>query len=177
MASNGGDDRVNSGKGEVDCAETTVEIKIKTLDSQTYTMRVDKCVCIFSFSILSPLKDCRHFGRFFGTGLYITTNILKFRCYLLDVPMSMFNCIYVLTNNCRYLSLSCVKLCLRLFLRILSVYLNKVATFCAGSCPCIERTSCFSYRRLVGAAAAYMPWKSFEGRSTPFSLSYPLSNV
>lgn len=33
-----------SGKNEAACSETTVEIKIKTLDSQTYTLRVDKCV-------------------------------------------------------------------------------------------------------------------------------------
>lgn len=33
-----------SGKDEATCSETTVEIKIKTLDSQTYTLRVDKCV-------------------------------------------------------------------------------------------------------------------------------------
>ncbi|CAI9092654.1 OLC1v1027965C2 [Oldenlandia corymbosa var. corymbosa] len=46
MANNGAsNDRLCSGKDEMDCAETTmVEIKIKTLDSQTYTMRVDKCV-------------------------------------------------------------------------------------------------------------------------------------
>ncbi|XP_027083031.2 ubiquitin-like domain-containing protein CIP73 [Coffea arabica] len=44
MAGNGDDNRVVSGKDEANCSETTVEIKIKTLDSQTYTLRVDKCV-------------------------------------------------------------------------------------------------------------------------------------
>ncbi|KAI3454230.1 hypothetical protein Pfo_010893 [Paulownia fortunei] len=32
------------GNDAADCSETTVEIKIKTLDSQTFTLRVDKCV-------------------------------------------------------------------------------------------------------------------------------------
>lgn len=32
--------------GAAECSQTTVEIKIKTLDSQTYTLRVDKCVII-----------------------------------------------------------------------------------------------------------------------------------
>ncbi|KAL3497320.1 hypothetical protein ACH5RR_040052 [Cinchona calisaya] len=44
MADNGGDSMLISGKDEANCSETTVEIKIKTLDSQTYTLRVDKCV-------------------------------------------------------------------------------------------------------------------------------------
>ncbi|XP_059658186.1 ubiquitin-like domain-containing protein CIP73 isoform X2 [Cornus florida] len=39
MGSNGGDEVMVSGS-----TEATVEIKIKTLDSQTYTLRVDKCV-------------------------------------------------------------------------------------------------------------------------------------
>lgn len=37
---------MSTGK-EVEDAETTVEIKIKTLDSQTYTLRVNKCVSDF----------------------------------------------------------------------------------------------------------------------------------
>lgn len=36
--------------GEADGSEATIEIKIKTLDSQTYTLRVDKQVNIFIFS-------------------------------------------------------------------------------------------------------------------------------
>ncbi|XP_020270415.1 uncharacterized protein LOC109845540 isoform X4 [Asparagus officinalis] len=36
--------KVASGSGVTEDSETTVEIKIKTLDSQTYTLRVDKCV-------------------------------------------------------------------------------------------------------------------------------------
>ncbi|KAJ0736323.1 putative Ubiquitin-like domain-containing protein [Helianthus annuus] len=45
MASNhGGKGIVDSGSSELNNSETTVEIKIKTLDSQTYTLRVDKCV-------------------------------------------------------------------------------------------------------------------------------------
>lgn len=42
MGSKGCDEVMISGSDE--CAEATVEIKIKTLDSQTYTLRVDKCV-------------------------------------------------------------------------------------------------------------------------------------
>ena len=30
-----------------ECSDATIEIKVKTLDSQTYTLRVDKCVSIF----------------------------------------------------------------------------------------------------------------------------------
>ena len=30
-----------------ECSDATVEIEVKTLDSQTYTLRVDKCVIIF----------------------------------------------------------------------------------------------------------------------------------
>ncbi|KAK9068360.1 hypothetical protein SSX86_012472 [Deinandra increscens subsp. villosa] len=45
MASNpGGKDVMDLGSSEGNNSETTVEIKIKTLDSQTYTLRVDKCV-------------------------------------------------------------------------------------------------------------------------------------
>ncbi|KAJ8558525.1 hypothetical protein K7X08_034054 [Anisodus acutangulus] len=44
MVSNGAEDVTICGSGEAECPETTVEIKIKTLDSQTYTLRVDKCV-------------------------------------------------------------------------------------------------------------------------------------
>ncbi|KAF8393100.1 hypothetical protein HHK36_021341 [Tetracentron sinense] len=42
MGSNGADEVVISGGDEAECSETTVEIKIKTLDSQTYTLRVNK---------------------------------------------------------------------------------------------------------------------------------------
>lgn len=44
MGSTGGDEVMISGSGEAQCSEATVEIKIKTLDSQTYTLRVDKCM-------------------------------------------------------------------------------------------------------------------------------------
>ncbi|XP_076900165.1 ubiquitin-like domain-containing protein CIP73 isoform X2 [Bidens hawaiensis] len=45
MASkHGGKGVMDAGSSDGNSSETTVEIKIKTLDSQTYTMRVDKCV-------------------------------------------------------------------------------------------------------------------------------------
>ncbi|XP_047337807.1 ubiquitin-like domain-containing protein CIP73 isoform X2 [Impatiens glandulifera] len=44
MASNRSDETLISQTNMDTCSETTVEIKIKTLDSQTYTLRVDKCV-------------------------------------------------------------------------------------------------------------------------------------
>lgn len=44
MGISGGDELMVSGSHEAGCSEATVEIKIKTLDSQTYTLRVDKCV-------------------------------------------------------------------------------------------------------------------------------------
>ncbi|KAJ0950118.1 putative Ubiquitin-like domain-containing protein [Helianthus annuus] len=45
MASNhGGKGVMDAGSSDGNNSGTTVEIKIKTLDSQTYTMRVDKCV-------------------------------------------------------------------------------------------------------------------------------------
>ncbi|GMP94442.1 hypothetical protein CsSME_00043904 [Camellia sinensis var. sinensis] len=44
MGSKGSDEVIISGSEEANCSEATVEIKIKTLDSQTYTLRVDKCV-------------------------------------------------------------------------------------------------------------------------------------
>ncbi|KAL2525734.1 Ubiquitin-like superfamily protein [Abeliophyllum distichum] len=44
MGSNGVEDVKISRNDMAECSETTVEIKIKTLDSQTYTLRVDKCV-------------------------------------------------------------------------------------------------------------------------------------
>lgn len=44
MGSNGADNVSFSGNDETKGSETMVEIKIKTLDSQTYTLRVDKCV-------------------------------------------------------------------------------------------------------------------------------------
>lgn len=48
MASNhDGKDVMDVESSEVDNSEAMVEIKIKTLDSQTYTLRVDKCVSTF----------------------------------------------------------------------------------------------------------------------------------
>ncbi|KAL8090032.1 hypothetical protein AgCh_039481 [Apium graveolens] len=44
MGSTGGEASMTSGSSVAPSSEATVEIKIKTLDSQTYTMRVDKCV-------------------------------------------------------------------------------------------------------------------------------------
>ncbi|KAL0311739.1 UNVERIFIED_CONTAM: Ubiquitin-like domain-containing protein CIP73 [Sesamum radiatum] len=44
MASTGGEHIKTSGNDAAECSETTVEIKIKTLDSQTFTLRVDKRV-------------------------------------------------------------------------------------------------------------------------------------
>ncbi|GER32057.1 ubiquitin family protein [Striga asiatica] len=44
MESTGGARLNISGNDAAECSETTVEIKIKTLDSQTFTLRVDKCV-------------------------------------------------------------------------------------------------------------------------------------
>ncbi|XP_077217668.1 ubiquitin-like domain-containing protein CIP73 [Tasmannia lanceolata] len=42
MTTNGADGVLFSGGDEAECSETMVEIKIKTLDSQTYTLRVNK---------------------------------------------------------------------------------------------------------------------------------------
>lgn len=47
MGNNGAEDMKICGFDDAISPETTVEIKIKTLDSQTYTLRVDKCVNIF----------------------------------------------------------------------------------------------------------------------------------
>ncbi|KAL0394300.1 UNVERIFIED_CONTAM: Ubiquitin-like domain-containing protein CIP73 [Sesamum latifolium] len=44
MGSTGGEHIKISGNDAAECSETTVEIKIKTLDSQTFTLRVDKRV-------------------------------------------------------------------------------------------------------------------------------------
>ncbi|KAJ4958873.1 hypothetical protein NE237_025984 [Protea cynaroides] len=44
MGSNGADEVMIAGGDEAECSEATVEIKIKTLDSQTYTLRVNKCM-------------------------------------------------------------------------------------------------------------------------------------
>ncbi|XP_052172824.1 ubiquitin-like domain-containing protein CIP73 [Diospyros lotus] len=46
MGSSGGDEGRISGSDMAKCSEATVEIKIKTLDSHTYTLRVDKCVSV-----------------------------------------------------------------------------------------------------------------------------------
>lgn len=44
MGSNGASEISLPGNGKLESPETTVEIKIKMLDSQTYTLRVNKCV-------------------------------------------------------------------------------------------------------------------------------------
>lgn len=54
MGSNGCDEVMISGSNE--CSEATVEIKIKTLDSQTYTLRVDKCVRTDVIPLFTQLK-------------------------------------------------------------------------------------------------------------------------
>ncbi|KAK9098465.1 hypothetical protein Syun_025510 [Stephania yunnanensis] len=46
MATNGSDEVVIPPGDEAECSETTVEIKIKTLDSRTYTLRVNKRVSV-----------------------------------------------------------------------------------------------------------------------------------
>lgn len=46
MEINSADKVTVSGGDEAECLETMVEIKIKTLDSQTYTLRVNKCMSI-----------------------------------------------------------------------------------------------------------------------------------
>lgn len=57
METNGADKVTVSGVGEAECPETMVEIKIKTLDSQIYTLRVNKCVNTFWPSIIIPDED------------------------------------------------------------------------------------------------------------------------
>lgn len=57
----GGDQVMASGNQRTNYSEATVEIKIKTLDSQTYTLRVDKCVsivCFFSVICSSYVLAC-----------------------------------------------------------------------------------------------------------------------
>lgn len=53
MVSNVGDNVDMLKTEETRTSEPTVEIKIKTLDSQTYTLRVDKCVSHFVRLIIS----------------------------------------------------------------------------------------------------------------------------
>ncbi|KAG6423436.1 hypothetical protein SASPL_113832 [Salvia splendens] len=52
MGSNGGEHIKISGPDAAECSQTTVQIKIKTLDSQTYNLRVDKCVIYSSVFLL-----------------------------------------------------------------------------------------------------------------------------
>lgn len=47
----GGADKIPMGD-EAEGSETTIEIKIKTLDAQTYTLRVDKQVIALAFTKL-----------------------------------------------------------------------------------------------------------------------------
>ncbi|KAK6118368.1 hypothetical protein DH2020_047939 [Rehmannia glutinosa] len=49
MGSNGGEHLNITGNNAAGCSEATVEIKIKTLDSQTFTLRVDKCTGVMVF--------------------------------------------------------------------------------------------------------------------------------
>ena len=53
MGSNAAAKVVIPGGDIAEDSETTVEIKIKTLDSQTYTLRVNKCVRGFVSPILA----------------------------------------------------------------------------------------------------------------------------
>nr|DAD27302.1 TPA_asm: hypothetical protein HUJ06_028770 [Nelumbo nucifera] len=53
MGSNDANELMISGSDEAECSEATVEIKIKTLDSQTYTLRVNKCVNTIFFIVNS----------------------------------------------------------------------------------------------------------------------------
>lgn len=56
MGSNGGEHIKIPGNNVAECSETTVEIKIKTLDSRTFTLRVDKCVIYHSLLTLDYSK-------------------------------------------------------------------------------------------------------------------------
>jgi hypothetical protein len=46
MADNNINEIIIAERDQGECSDATVEIKVKTLDSQTYTLRVDKCVSI-----------------------------------------------------------------------------------------------------------------------------------
>ncbi|KAG6420394.1 hypothetical protein SASPL_116920 [Salvia splendens] len=56
MGSNGGEHIKISGPDAAECSQTTVQIKIKTLDSQTYNLRVDKCVIYSSVFLLLQVR-------------------------------------------------------------------------------------------------------------------------
>lgn len=49
---NHGVEHINTSRNDaVECSGTTIEIIIKTLDSQTFTLRVDKCVIVLFISL------------------------------------------------------------------------------------------------------------------------------
>lgn len=52
MGSNFEDGAINCGSHETGCSDSAIEIKIKTLDSQIHTVRVDKHVKILCFVML-----------------------------------------------------------------------------------------------------------------------------
>lgn len=82
MGSTGGEASMTSGGSAAPSSEATVEIKIKTLDSQTYTMRVDKCVNLLSryYSELSLIFINRLLCIFLFRSLHIPSilNFIKF---------------------------------------------------------------------------------------------------
>lgn len=52
MGNNGGEHIKISGSDAAECSQTTVQIKIKMLDSQIFTLRVDKCVIYITSDFL-----------------------------------------------------------------------------------------------------------------------------
>ena len=54
MGSRDCDEVLISGNDKASCSDTTVEIKIKTLDSHTYTLRVDKYVSNIAPFVIEP---------------------------------------------------------------------------------------------------------------------------
>lgn len=58
MGSNSDDTAVDSSSKEAGCSDSTIEIKIKTMDAGTYMLRVNKHVNILCFVLYSSLYYC-----------------------------------------------------------------------------------------------------------------------
>lgn len=189
MGNNGAECIKVSGNDEAECPETTVEIKIKTLDSQTYTLRVDKCVNTFFLYplflfIALHMKDVylllgsllfQLWSTFFEIiiCLYIPASYLKKIENLHSHLNQKWKCMFLfILNLTKIHSLRFSAWLINDHMEV-SVLLSQCVRFTAGSCSCTKGANCYSYWCLVRTATAYMPWKSFERWSTSFSLSYP----
>lgn len=103
MGSHNGDNIDKLEVEETRTSQPTVEIKIKTLDSQTYTLRVDKCVSRFLIIIISYAKVNLLYKRPVLWGyVFLLVAFHKLQCFKLSSISCMFKCGKLVVSSSKF---------------------------------------------------------------------------